>query len=666
MKYQPEIDGLRAVSVMSVVCFHLGLPWAQGGFVGVDVFFVISGYLITKLLIGQAEDGQPNFSYFYIRRIRRLAPALLTLIVFCLGVGFFMLSPGDYQGLSTSALYTLFAASNFYFLYNTGYFEASVQSMPLLHTWSLAVEEQFYLIWPVALWLLVKLCNKRRSLVLIGVIILFILSFGLNVYVVSNQGKSGFYLAQYRAWELLVGGFLALLPIETVRRVPKQIAELVPVLGLLAIALAVTIISRDQPYPGFRALLPVIGAAGFLLMTGQQLVLHRVFSAKIPVILGKASYSIYLYHWPIIVFWNHYTSFERITPTAGFWLLIVSCMLGLLSWKLIEQPFRRLPAPKSRVAIAFIVAQLAIATLSGIVVFEQGLPRRIPESVQALASLNVMWRWQCPRPLGAQRCEAGRPWAQAAHRIFLIGDSHAAHFLPLIDAAAERHEVSIRLLPGCSPAVDGMRTKFYMPADPNYNRHCHELWTENISLIELEPKALLVFASPWSAVSPYLTENENEFNSKEKGLQLLRNSLDYLIVRLAKSGRRVILLSDIPLWDIDPIPCVISQKTLLLRKRCARSTDSLDWTFFNREQRKTHELLRSFDKRANVSVISPEDYLCDYSGCKTIVNEEFIYRDSGHLRRNLKPETLSQLARLLRFDKIIAAAEQQQQREEVN
>jgi peptidoglycan/LPS O-acetylase OafA/YrhL len=655
MKYQPEIDGLRALSVMSVVFFHFGSLWAQGGFVGVDVFFVISGYLITKLLIDQAEEGRLNFRDFYIRRIRRLAPALLTLIVVCLSVGFFVLSPGDYEGLSMSALYTLIAGSNFFFLYNTGYFDASSQSMPLLHTWSLAVEEQFYLIWPLALWLLVEVCGKRRSFILIAVSILMLISFGLNLYAVRKHDLSGFYLAQYRAWELLVGGSLALLREGAVRRVPRIIAELLPAFGLLAIGYAVMEFTREQPYPGFRALLPVLGAAAFLFPIGQRTLLHRAFSTRVPVVLGMSSYSIYLYHWPVLVLWNHYASFETTTPERRIYLLLSSCALGLLSWKLIEQPFRRSSAPRSRVAAVFFAGGLVIAIACGVVVFQQGWPQRIPEPVRAMASLELMWNWKCPRDWADERaCEAGRPWAEAAHHIFLVGDSHAAHFLPLFAAAAEGYDVSIRLLAECS-----LSTKLGVPGDPNYNQ-CQRLWAKNISLISSEPNVsvLVVFAWAWSTITPNRVANYGDPTSQESGLKHLRYGIDNLLAEVARSGRPAILLSDIPLWEIDPIPCVLSQQTPLFRKRCSRPTDRLDWTFFNRNQRRTHDLLKSFARKDGVSVISPEDYLCDPSGCASIVNGEFIYRDMGHLRRNLKPETLLQLARLLRIDDVIAAAEQ--------
>jgi peptidoglycan/LPS O-acetylase OafA/YrhL len=655
MKYQPEIDGLRALAVLSVVFFHFGSGWAPGGFVGVDVFFVISGYLITKLLIDPAEEGGLSFRDFYVRRIKRLAPALLTLIVICMSVGFVVLSPGDYEGLSISALWTLIAGSNFFFLNNTGYFDASAQSMPLLHTWSLAIEEQFYLVWPLALLIFVKISGRRRSFILIAVSILMLISFCLSLRAMSKGGLNSFYLAQYRAWELAAGGSLALLRRSAARPVSRVVAELLPAIGLLAIGLAVAILTRDQPFPGFPALLPVLGATAFLFPSGQTTLLHRAFSTSIPVILGRSSYSIYLYHWPVLVFWNHYASFEPISPECQIYLLLSSCALGLLSWKLIEQPFRSLSVPRSRVATVFFATELAIAAACGVVVFKQGWPQRIPEVVRDMASLKLMWDWKCPRDWadeGAGGCEAGRSWGEADHHIFLVGDSHAEHFLPLFSAAAEGKNLSIRLLPDCS-----LRVKL-MPADLSYNQSCQRVKTKNLSLIRAEPRAsvLVVFALAWSSLVPYRNTSHGDV-SFQAGLKALGKGIDDLFAEVRKSDRPIVFLSDIPLWKIDPIPCFLSRQTPLLRKTCARPTDRLDWAFFNRTQKQIHDLLRTLSKQDGVSIISPEDYLCDHSGCTTTVNGEFIYRDSGHLRRNLKTETLLKLAHILHIDDVVAAAE---------
>ena len=335
MKYRPEIDGLRAISVMTVVFFHFDFYWMSGGFIGVDVFFVISGYLITSILIGTRDSETITFRDFYLNRIKRLAPALILLLVLCFAAGYLILSPGDYRVLAESALYTLVAGSNFYFLYHTGYFDPSALSMPLLHTWSLAVEEQFYLLWPLILFLLRKPFSDRCPILWV-VLFLAIVSFVLNLHAVSTQEASGFYLAHNRAWELLAGAALALAPSF---RLPKALLELLNGLGLAAILYAACTLTRHEPYPGFRGLIPVLGAAAFIASSGRLTFMHRMLATRIPVLIGRASYSIYLYHWPILVFWRHYTSFAPMTIWEKIVLILLSCAAGLVSWKFVEQPF---------------------------------------------------------------------------------------------------------------------------------------------------------------------------------------------------------------------------------------------------------------------------------------------------------------------------------------
>jgi peptidoglycan/LPS O-acetylase OafA/YrhL len=496
MKYHPEIDGLRAVSVMSVVFYHVGYAWMPGGFIGVDVFFVISGFLITGLLVENHDRGRPSLFDFYIRRMRRLGPALLMLVALCMIAGYFMLSPGDYEVLGLSSLYTLFASSNFYFLYNTGYFDVSSQSIALLHTWSLAVEEQFYLVWPLALWLILKVFRNDRSKMLIAVAGLAFVSFGSNLYAVGTQEMSGFYLAQNRAWELLIGAALALWGRDPTRPPPRILLEALPFLGLCAILYAATAFTKGNAYPGFRAALPVLGAAAFLLPVGHNTLMYRLLGSRIPVLVGKASYSIYLYHWPILVFWLHYSSFEPLTGLQRLVLVVVSCAAAFLSWNYIEKPFRQGTAPPRRVAAAFAMSTLALAAAGSFVIVRAGVPDRLPASVRALASLTVMWSYDGCRPSNSD-CETGRPWADAKYRIVLIGDSNAVHFVPELAAAAEGHDVSIWFFGGCSPVHDGDRTLYYDHPDPAYNQECKKSRDRVLAALhsEVTKVSMVVFSS---------------------------------------------------------------------------------------------------------------------------------------------------------------------------
>ncbi|MCK9917963.1 acyltransferase, partial [Microbacteriaceae bacterium K1510] len=660
MQYRPEIDGLRAVSVLAVVFYHLGFSWMPGGFVGVDVFFVISGYLITIHLAKKYARQPHGLVRFYGRRIARLGPALLVMVTLCVAAGYFILAPGDYRVLSISSLYTLIAGSNVYFLHNTGYFDASSQSMPLLHTWSLAVEEQFYLVWPLALVTLGKMFRSDYRWLIAAVAALTVLSFSLNLYAVGTKEMAGFYLAHNRAWELLAGCVLALWTIGPGYRVPRIVAALLPMVGLGAIYIAATHLAKDSSYPGYRALLPVLGAAAFLLPIGNVTLVFRVMGSAIPAAIGKLSYSLYLYHWPILVFWLHYSSFEPMSDAGRFGILGVSFVASWLSLKFVEKPLRE---SKARIGVVFgsVMGAGAIAAAGWIIVSTHGLPERIPEAVQAVSSMETMLSYNgCPDVRPGNDCETGVSWNAAKHRIVIIGDSNAEHFLPMLATAAEGHDISIRLLFGCSPVVDGNRTIYYGDMDPLYSQKCGAKREKMLAALRSDPNvSMIVLASAWWNVSNHLVVRWFDPATREQSRRLLKDGIDNLLADLSFVRAPIMLISAIPAWGINPVPCVVTQETSLLRKPCLTNTDRFDIAYFNSDQKDVAEVLRSYSGLSGVSVLSPEDYVCNGKTCVSRVNGEFLYSDQWHLRRNLKPGTRAELAKLLRFDKIVDAAEKQ-------
>jgi peptidoglycan/LPS O-acetylase OafA/YrhL len=659
MKYHPEIDGLRALSVLAVVFYHVGYSWMPGGFVGVDVFFVISGFLITRLLIEGHDQHNIGFIDFYIRRIKRLAPALLVMIGLCLIAGSLVLSPGDYKVFSASALYTLIALSNLYFLHNTGYFDPSSQSLALLHTWSLAVEEQFYLAWPASLWGLRKPFGKSPVLLLTATVSVLVISFSLNLYAVSVQEMAGFYLAQNRAWELLIGAVLALMGHRRAANLPPVWCEALPALGLAAILYAATHFSKSNSYPGFAAALPVFGAAAYLFPAGRDTLVHRMFGARMPVLVGRASYSLYLYHWPILVFWLHCTSFAPLTAVQRPVLVIVSGAMGFASWAFVEERFRRRVSTSWRVAAGFVTTGLAVATLSAAVVVRDGFPERIPASLRALSSFPTMWAYEgCAAQPSAADCETGRPWTEAQHRIALIGDSNAAHVLPLLTAAATGHDVALGLIKGCSPLIDGTRTIYYGHNDPLYNQNCGRSAERFIGFLRSHPDiSLVVFSSAWWNVGQHMVPKWYDPATRSISLIELKSAFDNLIADISFLRVPVIFISAVPAWSLNPVQCVIAQQTSLIRRTCAMKTDRFSLDYFNRDQKLAADLLRDYNGQHNITVISPEDYLCNGADCMATLNGEFLYADQWHLRRNLIPETRAALARLLHFEDIIAASE---------
>src|SRR6478752_6710203 len=301
MRYRPDVDGLRALAIAAVVLFHAGFSAVPGGFIGVDIFFVISGFLITGLIIDRLRQGDFSFWEFYARRTRRIFPALFILLPVVLIAGYLVLTPSEYAALGKSAVYSSAFLANIYFWLHTGYFDQAADTMPLLHLWSIGVEEQFYAIWPlsvVLVWRYLKLGRTATLSALIGTTALLAL---LCVVWTAYDAKSAFYLPFTRLWEFTLGALLLAIP--PIRE--PRLADGLSVLGVLAMGYAALSFAADLNYPGYYAVLPSLGAAA-VMAAGERSLVGRVLSLGPNVLLGKMSYSLYLWHWPIIVFYGYY------------------------------------------------------------------------------------------------------------------------------------------------------------------------------------------------------------------------------------------------------------------------------------------------------------------------------------------------------------------------
>lgn len=359
IRYRPDIDGLRAVAVLSVILYHAGVPYVTGGFVGVDVFFVISGYLITSLLLKEMETGQFTFADFWIRRARRILPALSVMVIATLIVGYFLLLPQDYKALGKEAAAQAIFMSNFLFSKEAGYFDVSSFLKPLLHTWSLAVEEQFYLLYPLVLFFV---HTQRPAWLKPFLIFSAFVSFALCLFAMEYNKDAAFYWLPFRGWELLCGAIVASgLPLKGPRKVW---AELFAVIAVAAIIVPVFFYNEDTLFPGWSALPPCLGAALLIWTNGHKPTIVGKFLSWRPVVfVGLVSYSWYLWHWPVIVF-TKYNPF--ITMTAAVIALCVagSFVLAVLSWQYIERPFRK-KTIKKRAAFCYAILCLVFLAFLG-------------------------------------------------------------------------------------------------------------------------------------------------------------------------------------------------------------------------------------------------------------------------------------------------------------
>ncbi|MEL6764342.1 MAG: acyltransferase [Cyanobacteria bacterium J06607_6] len=422
MHYRPDIDGLRTIAVLPVVLYHAGVAGFTGGFVGVDIFFVISGFLITTIIYQELEEGRFSLVRFYERRARRILPALFAVIFASLVAGWFLLVPADYDHMGRSAVSALAFVSNIWFWRNSGgYFGGATDYLPLLHTWSLAVEEQFYILFPL---LLMALHRFARSLLLPAILVLVAGSLILAAWATPRMPSASFYLLPTRIWELGVGSLLALGLVRT--EAPRALREVAGGLGLLAVLVPVFLYDSRMVFPGMAALPPVMGAALLIWAgTAGPVMASRLLSLRPMAWIGLISYSLYLWHWPIMAFVRNRLFTVELEPTWQVATILASFLAGWASWCFVERPFR-IPLSLGGLTRARIFAlsgagMAGLGVLAGAIVFTGGMANERFSKAQLAAlpqePLRNVYRARCFGARQADRfCTFGNEDPDAAPR----------------------------------------------------------------------------------------------------------------------------------------------------------------------------------------------------------------------------------------------------------
>lgn len=444
VKYRSEIDGLRAVAVVPVIFFHAGFDIFQGGFVGVDIFFVISGYLITALLIDEFSTDQFSLASFYERRARRILPALFLIVCLSLPFAWHWMSPAQLDGFSKSVVAVVLFVSNFLFFSESGYFDIAAEEKPLLHTWSLAVEEQYYVLFPLLLFLIWPLGQRR---VLWTVITLSICSFGLSEWASRHAISANFYLAPMRAWELFAGSISAFV----IHRHGIHSSDQFAALGLAAITAAIFLYDSTTPFPGTYALLPVLGTVLIILFAGPGTLVAKILSLRVFVAIGLVSYSAYLWHQPLFAF----TRIRMLEPPSSAFMVFLcglTFLLAWLSWKFVETPFR----DRNRVTRGMLVT-LGLTCAAFLVVSGLFIRSEIKDREQTMLPPNLQWEH-----LGDKINSIGLPcdWSEnvsfsegvtgcifgdtnASKNLVLLGDSHSQAISYVLDALAQENGLQV-------------------------------------------------------------------------------------------------------------------------------------------------------------------------------------------------------------------------------
>lgn len=644
--YRPDIDGLRAVAVTAVLLFHGAPAIVPGGFVGVDIFFVVSGFLITSIIAADMRAGTFSMLSFYDRRIRRIMPALVAVIGASIVLGYFILWPGDYEDLGKSAAYAAVGLANLYFHDGTGYFNQRSELQPLLHLWSLGVEEQFYVAWPLALFLMVRVIGfkpRALSLLLLGLVVA---AFVAAILMEQTDPKAAFYLTPYRAWELGIGCLLAVMPPLQVRPI---VNEIMAVAGASLIAYAIFALDSSSRFPGANAVFPCLGAAMIIWSGRSNLsLLGRCLSWRAVRFVGLISYSLYLIHWPALVFLRHYNNGAEPQLLQIVVALAASIALAWLSWRHVEQPFRqRRPRPARSVAVGAGTAAAVLVVGIGLAA-TAGMPWRAPDHLRPMLSRDLMWEWTCPRTVALDNtwlCQFGGNWDEARGRGFLWGDSHAEHLVPLLEALGTHTGAAFVLNRQC-PAVLGGMLRLNIPANQAYNNNdrCVQSRQAAIRTLHAHPEIdTIILASGWEFLVKALRLEPP--GPQVDGYALLEQGFQEVVDDIGKD-RRIVLIGDFPVLPIDPVGCLASEA--LWRRTCDRAELQVSISAYERQQGRVNQVLRSIAAaNPNVSVIIPGELLCKDKVCQTDWNGEFLYRDADHIRRNLTAGTRLSLAEAL-------------------
>lgn len=616
-----------------MVLFHFRFAPFTGGYVGVDVFFVISGYLITGIVLRDIAAGSFSIAGFYERRIRRIIPALLVMLVLTVAVGAALLTPAKFSTLGRSVMSVALFASNFFFWKQSGYFAPPAEQIPLLHTWTLAVEEQFYIVFPLLLLAIARFGKARFGAWLIMVAAG---SFALGIAAMHVDALAAFYLAPPRMWELLIGAIVACEVIPCSADV--QVREVLAGGGIVLILASVLAFTPETPFPGYAALLPTIGA-GLLLYAGAcgPTMVGRLLSCRAPVFIGLISYSLYLLHWPVIVYAEQFAILE-LTFVQRVTALLATVALSILSWRYVEVPFRSRKRVDTRRMLAFAgTGMTVVCALAGLVYVNDGFPHRFSgEAMNPEPKTDREWRrWgSCAyRPGQAVRelCSVGVH--DGAPSFLLWGDSHAQVLVTSLEASAQRHAASGLLAnaDGCPPLLGIARTGYEWCAGFNDDVLRDIAQRPELRTVILGARWALYAAGRYKSdrrQGVTLVDRQGRGDRAIDNATLFARGLTRTVQQLRALGREVVLIDAVPEVGVDvPSAIAVAARTGRDANRIIAPTR----TEYERRNAEVRRTLRALGVLDGVRIISVSDRLCDETVCRVVLAGHALYRDDNHL-----------------------------------
>ena len=614
ISYRPDIDGLRALAVLSVVLFHAFPKWIHGGFIGVDIFFVISGYLISSIIYKGLNSKSFSFSEFYIRRIKRIFPALIVVLMSCLIFGWFSLLSDEYQQLAKHTFGASTFTNNFMFWSESGYFDNDASTKPLLHLWSLSIEEQFYLLWPLLLWVIYK-WKAYLGKVLLGLTIGFTL---LHFYIFHPDRVASFYAPYARFFELLIGAYIAYqhlqLKTKTIHPLLKRFKAIQSFIGLGLILVGIQIITKESHFPGWYALLsPVLGAALIIDSPQDSLVNKYLLSSKAFVRVGLISYPLYLWHWPLLSFGSIVAS-QTPSLVIRIALVALAFLLATLTYYFIEKPIRFGNPKTSKQKTFLLILCMVTIGISGAAIYEKnGFVKRnaatsvikhdgdtghlifhqypyqhfylcTPQDIQ-----DESLRWD-----GAIRCFQSKK--NQPIDIAIIGDSHAEH-----------------LFIGLAEAIPSKNIVYYTrPTLPIIgNAEFNHIFDYVLSNPDIKT---IILDAYWS----------NRKNETPKNISLF-DGLIKTIHNFHEHHKKVIIVDDVPVFSFHPKQCKFT-RPLSFKNNCEE-----DKNYFDKKYQAYAPAIELLKKNNNVAVINTVALFCGDKNCTMEKDGKLLYRDDQHL-----------------------------------
>jgi len=641
--YRSDIDGLRAIAILSVLIFHLNPKYLSGGFVGVDIFFVISGFLITSLIKKEIEETASfSFKNFYIRRVKRLLPALFFSLILTTIFAALILSPTHLSSFGLSQISSIFSVSNFYFWIESDYFDVESKLKPLLHTWSLSVEEQFYFIWPLTLILLLKVGRK----IFIYSFLIFLVFFSLylnlkfqdgNIHIINKyftdwkeyfeNGKSTlFFMLPFRTYEFILGA--SLVWILNYKINIKYFYDVLFIIGLILIGYSIFYLDENIIFPSYYGFIPTIGAT-IIIYTGNRTRLNFILSNKIMVGIGLISYSLYLFHWPIIVFWNYLNPTPSLIDNTI--ISFISLLLAYLSYRFIEQPFRR----NKFINYSFI-SKIFIFGLPIVLIF-----------ISWSMYIHNGWKWRINSPVFENVGDskdfhkkfygvAGYPSFLGVNTfnsadIVLLGDSHGMHYAEgIYKLIAEPNKYNLYIAAGTSCFALPNFTRTTVGND--WDNLCKNALNKGLDFVKKGNHPIVVVSESWLfqfGVAGILDENGKRIDKK-----VTIEDIKEGILNLKKliGNSQLVVIGNVPgagynLYDIFSRPKPIFF-TKFNPENYYYSTPLKQNLDFNNE-------LKNFSNDTKQFIfLDPHDILCKNNKCKNITNDKnLIYSDAYHLSK---------------------------------